>query len=379
MTGADVSTIRASGSEKSVARSGSTTTSSQAVSTSSQFPSAGNSTTPPGAPPSTRPTVPDAVDVFGSTCTPPSIATPANRSPDASALRSLGSETTKVATAVVATGPGTNALAASSTIAHRSSMLPPAPPQSSGTATPKRPRPASPANTGRHASAFPSSKPYSMSRTAAVAAAPEAAVRAQPRTNSRAADCSSVTVATTCRPPRRQFHIAMERSCPLERVLIVLTINRQVEGNNSSTCRRLGCREVGNLHTACVSFANEPPGRGAARYMSSANTNTSSAPDAPPRAVMKVAVLAESELGSEAQQERRKRILDATMAIASKGGYEAVQMRAVADRADVAVGTLYRYFPSKVHLLVSALGREFSRIDAKTDRSAVAGATPSSG
>ncbi|WP_151896674.1 TetR family transcriptional regulator, partial [Mycobacterium tuberculosis] len=65
-----------------------------------------------------------------------------------------------------------------------------------------------------------------------------------------------------------------------------------------------------------------------------------------------MAVLAESELGSEAQRERRKRILDATMAIASKGGYEAVQMRAVADRADVAVGTLYRYFPSKVHLLV---------------------------
>lgn len=91
---------------------------------------------------------------------------------------------------------------------------------------------------------------------------------------------------------------------------------------------------------------------------------------------LEVAVLAESELGSEAQRERRKRILDATMAIASKGGYEAVQMRAVADRADVAVGTLYRYFPSKVHLLVSALGREFSRIDAKTDRSAVAGATP---
>ena len=91
---------------------------------------------------------------------------------------------------------------------------------------------------------------------------------------------------------------------------------------------------------------------------------------------MNVAVLAESELGSEAQRERRKRILDATMAIASKGGYEAVQMRAVADRADVAVGTLYRYFPSKVHLLVSALGREFSRIDAKTDRSAVAGGTP---
>ena len=95
-----------------------------------------------------------------------------------------------------------------------------------------------------------------------------------------------------------------------------------------------------------------------------------------PREVMPVSVLAESELGSEAQRERRKRILDATLAIASKGGYEAVQMRAVADRADVAVGTLYRYFPSKVHLLVSALGREFERIDAKTDRTTVVGGTP---
>jgi AcrR family transcriptional regulator len=110
-----------------------------------------------------------------------------------------------------------------------------------------------------------------------------------------------------------------------------------------------------------------------------ANSNAdraSGASNTQPREVVNVAVLAESELGSEAQRERRKRILDATMAIASKGGYEAVQMRAVADRADVAVGTLYRYFPSKVHLLVSALGREFERIDAKTDRSAVTGGTP---
>jgi AcrR family transcriptional regulator len=75
--------------------------------------------------------------------------------------------------------------------------------------------------------------------------------------------------------------------------------------------------------------------------------------------------LTEDDLSSSAQKERRKRILDATLALASKGGYEAVQMRAVAERADVAVGTLYRYFPSKVHLLVSALGREFARIEGK--------------
>ena len=109
---------------------------------------------------------------------------------------------------------------------------------------------------------------------------------------------------------------------------------------------------------------------------SPAQSNPSSGSESRPPQVMPVSVLAESELGSEAQRERRKRILDATLAIASKGGYEAVQMRAVAERADVAVGTLYRYFPSKVHLLVSALGREFERIDAKTDRAALAGGTP---
>jgi hypothetical protein len=102
--------------------------------------------------------------------------------------------------------------------------------------------------------------------------------------------------------------------------------------------------------------SNERARKGAVRQMSSPAKNnsgkTSGSSSAQPREVMNVSVLAESELGSEAQRERRKRILDATMAIASKGGYEAVQMRAVADRADVAVGTLYRYFPSKVHLLV---------------------------
>ncbi|WP_231496245.1 MULTISPECIES: TetR family transcriptional regulator [unclassified Nocardioides] len=69
------------------------------------------------------------------------------------------------------------------------------------------------------------------------------------------------------------------------------------------------------------------------------------------------------DLGSAAQRDRRKRILDATIALASQGGFDAVQMRAVAERADVALGTLYRYFPSKIHLLVSALQREFERTE----------------
>ncbi|WP_406269433.1 cholesterol catabolism transcriptional regulator KstR [Nocardia sp. NBC_00881] len=93
---------------------------------------------------------------------------------------------------------------------------------------------------------------------------------------------------------------------------------------------------------------------------------------APPTAT--VTTLSEDDLSSAAQRERRKRILDATLALASKGGYDAVQMRAVAERADVAVGTLYRYFPSKVHLLVSALAREFEQIEGK--RKPLAGQSP---
>src|SRR5215468_4119948 len=85
---------------------------------------------------------------------------------------------------------------------------------------------------------------------------------------------------------------------------------------------------------------------------------------------------AETESGSAAQRERRKRILDATLALASKGGYDAVQMRAVAERADVALGTLYRYFPSKIHLLVSALTLEFERTQEKLDRRPIPGDTP---
>jgi AcrR family transcriptional regulator len=63
------------------------------------------------------------------------------------------------------------------------------------------------------------------------------------------------------------------------------------------------------------------------------------------------------------QQARRERILDAAMELAAEGGWDAVQMREVADRAEVALGTLYRYFPSKVQLLVAVLGRTFQTLN----------------
>lgn len=58
---------------------------------------------------------------------------------------------------------------------------------------------------------------------------------------------------------------------------------------------------------------------------------------------------------TSSQRERRARILEAAQELASAGGFDAVQMRDVADKAEVALGTLYRYFPSKVHLLVACM------------------------
>lgn len=81
------------------------------------------------------------------------------------------------------------------------------------------------------------------------------------------------------------------------------------------------------------------------------------------------------DLGSAAQRDRRKRILDATYDLATAGGFDAVQMRAVAEQADVALGTLYRYFPSKIHLLVSALGRQFEETAGRLNEREIPGDT----
>lgn len=81
------------------------------------------------------------------------------------------------------------------------------------------------------------------------------------------------------------------------------------------------------------------------------------------------------DLGSAAQRDRRKRILDATYDLAKAGGFDAVQMRSVAEQADVALGTLYRYFPSKIHLLVSALGRQFEETSSRLNEREIPGDT----
>jgi TetR/AcrR family transcriptional regulator, cholesterol catabolism regulator len=75
-----------------------------------------------------------------------------------------------------------------------------------------------------------------------------------------------------------------------------------------------------------------------------------------------VPVDASSERLTPVQRQRRQRIVEAAVALAAEGGYEAVQMREVAVRAEVALGTLYRYFASKEHLLVAALAEHVAEL-----------------
>lgn len=71
---------------------------------------------------------------------------------------------------------------------------------------------------------------------------------------------------------------------------------------------------------------------------------------------------------ARSQWNRRQRMLDAAAELALAGGFAGVQMREVARIADVALGTLYRYFPSKEHLLVALLVRQLEEMRVRFQR-----------
>jgi AcrR family transcriptional regulator len=59
-----------------------------------------------------------------------------------------------------------------------------------------------------------------------------------------------------------------------------------------------------------------------------------------------------------AQQARYDRVITAATDILSEGGQDAVQMKDLAERAEISLATLYRYFPSKDYVLLAvALSR----------------------
>jgi AcrR family transcriptional regulator len=73
---------------------------------------------------------------------------------------------------------------------------------------------------------------------------------------------------------------------------------------------------------------------------------------------------------------RRQRIVEAAIELGSEGGYEAVHMRIVAERAGVALATVYRYFESKDHLLSAAVSEWAAQLQARLERAPAQGDSP---
>jgi AcrR family transcriptional regulator len=75
-------------------------------------------------------------------------------------------------------------------------------------------------------------------------------------------------------------------------------------------------------------------------------------------------------------EEKRSRILETAIELAEKGGFDNVRLRDVAAQAEVALGTLYKRFPSKESILLAALELEAEKLEKKLSKSPVEGATP---
>jgi AcrR family transcriptional regulator len=73
---------------------------------------------------------------------------------------------------------------------------------------------------------------------------------------------------------------------------------------------------------------------------------------------------------------RKQRLLSAATALAAEGGYDAVQMRDVAARAEVALGTLYRHYASKNQLLLALLADQALALRERLDQRPPRGDAP---
>jgi TetR/AcrR family transcriptional regulator, cholesterol catabolism regulator len=73
---------------------------------------------------------------------------------------------------------------------------------------------------------------------------------------------------------------------------------------------------------------------------------------------------------------RKQRLIAAATELAAEGGYDAVQMRDVAGRADVALGTLYRHYASRDQLLLAALAAQAAGLRERLDQRPPRGDVP---
>ena len=61
------------------------------------------------------------------------------------------------------------------------------------------------------------------------------------------------------------------------------------------------------------------------------------------------------------QAARRERVIAAVLELAADGGYDAIQVRAIADRTGISSDTIYRYFGSRDRLIAEAVGQWCNR------------------
>lgn len=83
-----------------------------------------------------------------------------------------------------------------------------------------------------------------------------------------------------------------------------------------------------------------------------------------------------AEPSSVEQRARHSRILKAAAQLGAEKDLERVQMQEVAKLAGVAIGTLYRYFPSKTHLFVAVMVDQIERLGGQLSRRPRAAMSP---
>ena len=76
-----------------------------------------------------------------------------------------------------------------------------------------------------------------------------------------------------------------------------------------------------------------------------------------------------------AQQARRDRIVDAGLSLLGERAYDKIQVKDVAEAANVALGTLYHYFSSKEHLFAEVLVRWAATLRTNISRNPLRGVT----
>ena len=79
---------------------------------------------------------------------------------------------------------------------------------------------------------------------------------------------------------------------------------------------------------------------------------------------------------ASSQLRRVRRVVDSAVALAERGGFDAVKLRDVAEASGVALGTLYKYFRSKEEILLFAVNEDMERLEAVMQERPPRGETP---